>query len=413
MSTLDSPGPMPTATTPTPTTTEHASVRRSRVIIAGGGVAALEALLALRSLAGQMIDVDLLCPGETFIYRPMLVAEAFTTGRMRSLELARIAADLGATLIPDTLTTVDPATRRVTTASGARHAYDALMVAIGARRTEWLPGGLTFRDLDDARRLAQLLDELQSGQARRLAFAAPPGTTWTLPLYELALLTAARVGELRLADVSLTVVTPEPGPLSAFGAAAGKTVHELLVQRGVRLQTEAHAITYQGGRLYIAARDPLPADAAITLPRVQGLFVPGLPHDPDGFLPVDDFGRVQGVDGVYAAGDGTAFPIKQGGLAAQQADAAAEAILAGFGAPIEPHPFRPILRGLLLTGVSPAFLRADAPLADEPKSQAAFEPLWSPTSKVAGRFLAPYLAERGGAWHERELADLRVGPPSA
>ena len=70
----------------------------------------------------------------------------------------------------------------------------------------------------------------------------------------------------------------------------------------------------------------------------------------DGFIPVDEHGRVAGLDGVYAAGDGTAFPIKQGGLATQQADAVAETIAAAAGAPVEPQPFRPVLRGMLLTG---------------------------------------------------------------
>lgn len=59
---------------------------------------------------------------------------------------------------------------------------------------------------------------------------------------------------------------------------------------------------------------------------------------------VEDFGA------GLVAGDATSFPIKQGGLAAQQADAVAEHVAARHGAPLEPSGFRPALRGLLLAG---------------------------------------------------------------
>ena len=62
---------------------------------------------------------------------------------------------------------------------------------------------------------------------------------------------------------------------------------------------------------------------------------------------MDEHGRVSGIEDVYAAGDATTFPIKQGGLAAQQAVAAAEAIVARHGTDLDPQPFRPVLRGML------------------------------------------------------------------
>ena len=67
------------------------------------------------------------------------------------------------------------------------------------------------------------------------------------------------------------------------------------------------------------------------------------------------------------------------------------------------RPFRPVLRGLLLTGGAPLYLRAElgsagevdgscgsaaAAIAGETSARA----LWWPPGKVAGRYLAPYLA---------------------
>jgi sulfide:quinone oxidoreductase len=141
-------------------------------------------------------------------------------------------------------------------------------------------------------------------------------------------------------------------------------------------------------QLEIADGDAIPADAVMALPLLRGPRIDGLPHDQQGFLPTDRHGAVRGVRRVYAAGDGTSFPIKQGGLAAQQADAVAAAVAADLGALEHPQPFRPVLRGLLLTGAEPRYLRA----RDPDQSEVSFRALWWPPSKIAGRHITPYLA---------------------
>ena len=109
---------------------------------------------------------------------------------------------------------------------------------------------------------------------------------------------------------------------------------------------------------------------------------------------MNEHGLVHGLEDVYAAGDATTFPIKQGGLATQQADAVAEYIAAAVGAALEPKPFRPILRGLVLTGGRPEFLRAEIFRSSRRTSTAEPEALWWPPAKIAGRYLGPFLAER-------------------
>ncbi len=129
----------------------------------------------------------------------------------------------------------------------------------------------------------------------------------------------------------------------------------------------------------------------MALPLVRGPELQGVPAEPEfGFIPVDRHGRVDGLDRVYAAGDATSFPIKQGGLAAQQADAVAEHVAARHGARVEPSPFRPVLRGLLFAGGAERYLRAP----EQGEGAAAARPLWWPPTKIAGRYLAPYLYER-------------------
>ena len=49
----------------------------------------------------------------------------------------------------------------------------------------------------------------------------------------------------------------------------------------------------------------------MTLPRIEGPGIAGLPKGPHGFIPVDDYGRVRGLEGVYAAGDVRAGSTKR------------------------------------------------------------------------------------------------------
>ena len=224
-----------------------------------------------------------------------------------------------------------------------------------------------------------------------LVFAAPGGVTWPLPLYELALQTASFAAEHEL-DVDLTLVTPEDAPLALFGAEASSSVGELLRDRRVTLLTGRYPVAFDGSELELAPIGGIKTDRVVALPRLRGEPIDGIPADADGFIPTDRHGRVQDVDDVFAAGDVTAFPVKQGGLAAQQAVAAAEQIAALAGADIEPRPFQPVLRGLVLTGSSPLFVRAE-PTGAGQTSVAADEALWWPPAKIAGRYLAPFLAE--------------------
>jgi sulfide:quinone oxidoreductase len=134
-------------------------------------------------------------------------------------------------------------------------------------------------------------------------------------------------------------------------------------------------------------------DAVVSLPLLRGPHVEGLPHDGEGFLRVDDFGRVERVPAVFAAGDVTAFPVKQGGLATQQADVVAETIAAEAGVAVQPTPLDPVLRALLLTGDRPAYVRAALGGHHGDPGVVDWEPLWWPPAKVAGLHLAPFLGE--------------------
>jgi sulfide:quinone oxidoreductase len=363
------------------------------VLIAGGGVAGLEAALALRALAEERVSVEVVAPEADFTYRPLAVAEPFRVAEMERFPLERLVREAGAEFRRGAVVEVDAAPRIARTSQGEELAYDVLLLALGARAEEAVPNALTFRGPEDGPALAAMLEEALNGELRRLAFALPAGVAWPLPLYELALLTGTYLTDAGTRGVELAVVTPEEAPLALFGAAASDAVRELLEIRGIELRVRTTPVSFEASMLRLAPEGNLDADRVVALPRLAGRGLAGVPQDPAGFVPTDEHARVLGLESVFAAGDLTQFPIKQGGIAAQQADAAAEAIAARAGAPIEPAPFRPVLRGLLLTGIFPRYLRSEV---SKGASTVDLEPLWWPPAKIVGRHLAPFLAQRLG-----------------
>jgi sulfide:quinone oxidoreductase len=376
-----------------------------RVVICGGGVAGLEALIGLHAHIQVGVDVHVVSPTRDFVYRPLAVAAPFDLGDMLHLDLAEIAAHHGAHLHVDALARVDGERRTIELASGSALPYDALLVAIGARPEEWLAGALHFGGVADVAPYRALLARLEDGEDQRVCFVSPAGHAWTLPLYELALLTASHLADAGVIGAELVIVTPEVDPLAIFGSAASRTLRALLADRGIALRVEAQAEQIARGRLLLRNGDPIVADEVVTLSKLSGPAIAGLPSDADGFIRIDAHSRVGGLADVYAAGDGTDYPIKQGGIATQQADAAVEAIVAGFGAPVAPTPVRPMLRGMLLTGIAPLYLRSSVGNGRVREQQATIDPLWWPPSKIAARYLAPYLAGHNAIARAQELSD--------
>jgi sulfide:quinone oxidoreductase len=369
------------------------------VVIAGGGVAALEATLALRELAADRVTLQLVAPESEFIYRPLAVVEPFRVGEVKRFPIRRLTEAAGADLRQGLVASVAPE-RHVVAADGEELSYDVLLLALGARPMPAVENALTFRGPQDSAALAALLEEAVAGSVRSIVFALPVEARWPLPLYELALLTGTYLTDRGTMGVGLTLVTPEDAPLALFGAEASDAIRELLELRGIDLRLRTVPLRFEGGALHVAPEAAIAADRVVALPRLEGPRLPGIAHDRHGFVATDDFGRVVSEEDIYAAGDMTQFPLKQGGIASQQADAAAAAIAARSGAPVEPTPFRAVLRGLLLTGMAPRYLRAEAGT----RPGLDIEPLWWPPAKIVGRYLTPFLAAELG------LAETVVGP---
>ena len=371
---------------------------RFRALIVGGGVAGLEAALALRDLAGDRVQTALLSPDPDFVYRPMTVREPFGFSPANRYSLQDITSDIGAELVRGSFKWLEPEGRAVHTEGGASLAYDALLLALGATIHARFEHALTIDDRRLDEQLHGLIQDVEEGYVRRLVFVAPSPMPWPMPMYELALMTAQRAYDMNI-EMSITIATPEEAPLAAFGTPVSEAIGELLETRGILTLTSAHCEVPEAGRVEIRPGErSLHADRVVALPQLLGPSTPGVPKEPAaGFIPVDEYCQVRGLDRVYAAGDATDFPIKLGGIAAQQADIAAAGIAALAGVDVRPAPFEPEVRAVLLGAPKPLYLSAQLTGGHGSSSELSDTPTWSPPAKIAAKYLGPYLEKRDEA----------------
>ncbi len=200
-------------------------------VICGGGTAGIEGLLRLRRLAGDSVEVTLLCPEEYLFYRPDAVLAPFTSHPVHRYPITRVVEDTSARWVRDRLAWVDPAARTVHTDGGQEIAYDALLLAVGGREREPVAHMDVFTDRSaDAYR--GILDDIEAGRITRMAYVRPRRPSWPVPLYELALLTAKRARDVG-AKLEIAFITHERQPLHAFGADAGRAIARLLNDAGI------------------------------------------------------------------------------------------------------------------------------------------------------------------------------------
>jgi len=367
-------------------------VDRFRVVICGGGIAAVEGLLRLRPLVGDAVEITLLAPNEELRYRPVAVQEPFSRPAARRYPLRRIVRQANAEWVQEALEWVDPDGQIAHTVEGAALQYDALLLAVGARTDVPYAHVTVFDDAHADDTYRGLVQDVEEGYTRSVALLLPEGPAWPLPIYELALMTAQRAESMGMEGIGIHLVTAEPEPLAAFGRHASQAVAELLEAARVRVHLGSRAEVPASRKLVVHPEGrELEPERIVAMPRILGPRIRGVPADHDGFIPVDELCRVRGLEPrVFAAGDAANLEIKHGGLGAQMADTAAAGIAALAGADVGVEPLRPLLRGVLYTGAEPLYLTAR--IEDgRVESEVSRERPWPADEKVVAEELGPFL----------------------
>lgn len=375
---------------------DHGPRTKTDVLIAGGGVAALEALLALHERLGSSRRITMLAPVGEFRYRPLAAYRGLTPGLRTTVDLHEIAAEHDAEYLRDHLASVRTATSEADTRGGSRIAYEALVVAIGAIAINPFPGAVTLGLPRQEAAFEAMVERVRAGAVQRVVIVVPPHLSWTLPAYETALMLRHASG---LPTMRITVTTPETAPMVEFGPEIADAIADRLRDRDVELCPETVPETIAEDELWVPSLGLTPVDAVVVLARPAGPLVAGLPHDALGFIPVDAVGRVTGTTRVWAAGDATTQATKQGGFALQQVDAVSDDVamtLTGESPHGEPAAAPLVMRAVLLDGEHLLYLRAERE-SGRWRGVASWDPLWAPPGKVAGGRLTSYLARRESA----------------
>ena len=152
----------------------------SRVLIVGGGVAALEAVIALQDMAGDRVDVAMYSPREDFIYRPFAVTEPYGVSHAMRYDLRQLAERCGAGFHLASIGSVDGEARRARTHDGEEVAYDHLIVASGTRLLAGVSGAVTFWGVADDPKVHDVVRDLRERKLKRVVFTMPAGGTWAL-----------------------------------------------------------------------------------------------------------------------------------------------------------------------------------------------------------------------------------------
>jgi sulfide:quinone oxidoreductase len=366
-----------------------------RVVVCGGGIAAVEGLLRLRRLLDSSVDIDVVAPNDELVIRPLAVRQPFAFGPPSRYELGRILADNDANWLKDTLTWVDREAQVAHTGGGESLRYDALLIAVGGRQVEAFEHVRTFRDAEADETYQGVVQDIEEGYSKSIAFLLPEGPVYPLPLYELALMTAERAYSMGIDELEMSLVTPEVGPMAIFGPAAGDAVSGLLERAGITVYSSALAHVPAAQQVIVQPQGiELHPGRMIAIPRVAGPGIRGLPGiGENGFIPIDSACRVPGTDArVHAAGDAASYPIKHGGLGAQMADTAAAAIARLAGAEVDVKQFQPVIRAKLLTGKVPLYISARLIGPRGFESEVYDTPPWPEDEKVVAEELGPYLA---------------------
>ena len=394
------------------------SPARPTIVVAGGGPAALEALLTVRErLLARDVDLCLITPNRTFAYRPLSSVAEFATHPPHEVAVTDLARFCEARLIEDGVVHVDEEAGELLTHDGDLVRFDYLLLAVGTSKAQPPVGWLGWPRQGDPLLLRRLADEFEAGEAREIGVVVPADTGWPLAGIELALILgwAARATGSRS---RVRLLAEEPRPLATLGKVAEDAVEVELRQAGVEplggvVAGEAPApgqdpgldpVAVALGRTLAArqqrertrievvvAEERMEFDRILILPPSRGPDIGGLAAD-RGYLLTDAHGQVLGSERVWAAGNCTASPVKHSAVAVLQADAAADALAAAAGARVKPPPFQVELRGILVTGAAERWWSENMPPVEglEPATHC----LWWPPGGVVGGRLAHYIAAR-------------------
>ncbi len=291
-----------------------------RVVVLGAGFGGLELSTILSEAIGERLDLTLIDKKDSFVFGYSKLDVMFGRKTPDSVRLAyRNIVKPGVRFRQETITSIDPETRRVTT-DGETYDADVLVVALGAdydpdATPGLIEGGNEFYSVAGAERLREVIPTFSRGRAivgvTSTPFKCPPAPS------EAALLLHDHLTERGVRDdceISLIMplgvpIPPSPGASQALLNNFAERGITFVPNRAVRALDPASRVAI------LDDESELPYDLFLGVPkhRVPSV-VAASGMTEDGWIPVDAKNLKTRFPGVYAVGDVTSVGTPKAGV---------------------------------------------------------------------------------------------------
>ncbi len=297
---------------------------RTSVLVLGAGFGGLELSSRLVAELGDAVDITLIDRSDAFVFGFAKLDMTFGRRTLESIRQPYATIRNGVRFRRETITAIDPETRRVTT-DGGTHEADILVVALGADYDLAATPGLAeagneFYSIAGATKVREILPTFRSGRAVigicGMPYKCPPAPS------EAALLLDDHLRAMGVRDaVDIKVVSPLGTPLppspemsSAILARFAERGIEFVAGRKVdALDPATHeAVLSDGARLPYDLFLGIPVHRAPAVVLASGLAE-------DGWIPVEKGSAATRFPGVYAVGDVTSVGTAKAGVYAERA----------------------------------------------------------------------------------------------
>jgi sulfide:quinone oxidoreductase len=309
----------------------------TRIVVLGAGFGGLELTTMLSDALGDQLDLTLIDKADSFVfgYSKLDVMFGRETVNAVSLPYEKMIKP-GVSFRRETITSIDPETRKVTTDGGTYEA-DILVVALGAdyeaaATPGLVEGGNEFYSVAGAERLRDVIPTFTSGRAivgvTSTPFKCPPAPSEAALLLHDYLKTA---GVRDACEISLVMpfgapIPPSPDTSKALLEAFRERDIKWVPNRLVRALDPARRVAI----LDDASEMPYDLFLAIPKHRVPDV-VAASGMTEDGWIPVNPLTLETKYPGVYAVGDVTSVGTPKAGVFAEgAARVVAEEIIASI-----------------------------------------------------------------------------------
>lgn len=308
-----------------------------RVVVLGAGFGGLELSATLSERMGDHLDLTLIDKNDSFFFGYAKLDVMFGRRPAGSVKYAydRIKKN-GVRFRQETITSIDPVTRRVTTENGIYNA-DVLVIALGADYDIGATPGLSdagyeFYSFGGAGRVGEILPGFEKGHVvigvTGFPFKCPPAPSETALLLDEYL---THRGVRNNCEISLVLPFELPVPPS-YGTS--RALLNAFQERDIRYIPEIMVGSLDPVRNLAVLDDgrEIPFDLFLGIPEHC---VPGVVMESglvfEGWVPVDKRNLRTRFPNVYAIGDVTSVGTPKAGLFAEgAARAAAESIIAAY-----------------------------------------------------------------------------------